>query len=571
MSPPSPLPAPTDAVSGAEMMSNLREIARWVKLSGTAEELDGIRFVESRIRAYGYRTDLILHDAYISLPGAARVEVDNQALAAITHSFSKPSPAGGLSAEVVYLGQGEPADFAGKDLTGKILLMEGMATPATAQRASRAGAAGQIHISHQENRHEMCISPVWGSPSARTVDGLPTTVAATLSNADGGALRERIERGDRPRVVIHAEVDTGWRKTPLLVAELDLPAGGGGGPADAPFVMLSGHHDTWYYGVMDNGSANAGMLEVARLCAQHRGQWKRGLRVCFWSGHSHGRYSGSAWYADEHWEELDRRCAAHVNVDSLGAVGAEILRNTAAMTELRHLAAEAIPMVSGQEYKGKRKARSSDESFVGIGIPSMYGSISEQKPGPVPTRNNLGWWWHTPHDTIDKIDEANLVRDTRVLVQTVWRLLTDPVLPLDHAATAEALLAELDTLGKALGGRFAIDGLVAGAAAVRDKARAVQARAPDVSAAQAARIDRALMRASRALVPADYAAGDRFSHPHALPMPAWATLQPIRDLAATQAGADQAMFAAVDATRARNRLAHALREAAAALDDALAA
>ena len=556
-----------DSVSGGEMMANLREIARWVKLSGTPEELEALRFVEKRIRDYGYRATMLSHDAYISLPGPARIEVDNQALTAITHSYSKPSPEGGLSAEVVYLDHGETADFAGKDVSGRILLMEGMATPATAQHATRAGAVGQIHISHQENRHEMCISPIWGNPSGDTVAGLPNTVAATLSNSDGAALRDRIARGEKPRVVIHAEVDTGWRKTPLLVAELDAPEGG----AETPFVMLSGHYDTWYYGVMDNGSANAGMLEVARLCAQRRGQWKRGLRICFWSGHSHGRYSGSAWYADNHWDELDRRCAAHVNVDSLGAVGAEVLRNTAAMTELRHLAAEAVQAHAGQEYKGKRKARSSDESFVGIGIPSMYGSISEQKPGPVATRNNLGWWWHTPHDTIDKVDEANLVRDTRVLAQTVWRLLADPVLPLDHAATAEALLAELNALGNALGNRFAVDGLVAAATVARDKARAVTACAGSVATRNAAAVNAALMRASRALVPADYTAGDRFTHPHALPMPAWATLQPIRDLAAAQVGSDEAKLRAVDAVRARNRVAYALREANIALDAALAA
>ena len=39
-------------------------------------------------------------------------------------------------------------------------------------------------------------------------------------------------------------------------------------------------------------------------------EWRRGLRVVFWSGHSQGRYSGSTWYADTHWEELERRAAS---------------------------------------------------------------------------------------------------------------------------------------------------------------------------------------------------------------------------------------------------------------------
>lgn len=548
--------APTEAVSGPEMMANLHEIARWMKLSGEKDELESIRFLETRMRDYGFRTQLLLHDAYISLPGKASVLVDGQAIGCITQSFSCPGKIAGVP---VYLGHGTDADFAGRSLAGRIVLCEGMATPAVAQRAARAGAAGQLHISHHGHIHEMCISPVWGNPGASTRDELPTTIACSVNNADGGAIRDALAAGGQPVVTLEAEVDTGWRKTPILVAELGEP--------DAPFIMMSGHQDTWYYGVMDNGSANVGMLETARLCAQQQAKWQRGLRVCFWSGHSHGRYSSSAWYADTFWDELDRLCAAHVNVDSLGGVGATVLENAAAMTELRHLAAEAIQSQTNQIYKGKRKARNSDESFVGIGIPSMLGSISEQPAKHEQARNSLGWWWHTPHDLLDKIDEANLVRDTRVLTQVVWNLLVEPVVPLDHAATAEALLKELGPLAQKLDGRFDLGKLIAAAERLRDSAVGIAGRpARDAAAASAA-----LMRASRALVPVDYTPGDRFSHAAALPLPAWATLQPLRDLAALEPGCDATKFATVDAQRAHNRLAHALREAQAAIDSAAAA
>jgi hypothetical protein len=553
------------AVSGAEMMANLREIARWVKLSGTPEELEHVGFLRRRMEAYGYRTELLMHDAYISLPGKARVEVDGKALTAITHSFSLPSPASGLSGTPIYLGKGTEADYAGKDPSGRIVLLEGMATPAAAQCASRAGAAGQLHISHHEHRHEMCISPVWGSPSASTLAEMPRTVAATVSLSDGAAIRDALARGEAPVVTIHAEVDTGWRKTPILVAELEAPGAG----KDDPFIMLSGHQDTWYHGVMDNGSANAGMMEAARIAALHRAQWKRGLRVCFWSGHSHGRYSGSSWYADNFWDELDRRCAAHVNVDSLGGSGASVLSYAAAMAELKHLAAEAVEAETNQTYKGKRKARNSDESFVGIGIPSMLGSVSEQAESHAAARNALGWWWHTPEDLIDKIDEANQVRDTRVLTQVLWRLLSEPVLPLSHTASAEALLSELLALRPKLG--ELVEPLVALAEAMREAAGGVTKRASGASGPGAARASHPLMQASRALVPVDYALGDRFSHPAALPLPAWAVLQPLRELAAAEPGSDAAKFRAVDALRARNRIQHALRQAKAALEEAAAA
>ncbi|WP_229681632.1 M28 family peptidase [Neoroseomonas lacus] len=545
------------------MMANLTRIAGWVKLSGTAEELEGLRFLEERMASYGWRTAIEMHDAYISLPSAARVLVDGASIKAITHSFSLSSPREGLSAVPVYLGHGTAEDFAGKDLRGALLLLEGMATPPVAKRATQAGAAGQLHISHHEHIHEMCISPVWGNPSGATRNDLPRTVVGSVSQQDGAAIRDALAAGKRPAVTLHADVDTGWRKTPILVCDLDGP----GGAAD-PFVLLSGHHDTWYHGVMDNGSANAGMLEVARLVAQRHGAWRRGMRVCFWSGHSHGRYSSSAWYADEHWDELDRRCVAHVNVDSLGGKGATVLANTKSTAELRRLAAEAVQRHADQVLKGTRRGRNSDESFVGIGIPSIFGSISAQPHQHEQARNALGWWWHTPGDLLDKIDEANLVRDTRVLLHGCWTLLSEPVVPLDHGATAATLAAELEQLTPSLAERFDLAPIISEVATLRALATAIDERRDASPAAALPAANAALMRASRALVPIDCAEGDRFTHPDALPLAAWAPLQPLRALATSTPGSADEKFIAVDAVRARNRLVHALREATAALDEA---
>jgi hypothetical protein len=168
-------------------------------------------------------------------------------------------------------------------------------------------------------------------------------------------------------------------------------------------------------------------------------------------------------------------------------------------------------------------------------------------------RNALGWWWHTPHDTLDKIDEANLVRDTKVYVHTLHRLLTDAVLPIDFAAHADVLLAELAALRETLGARFDLGRLVAAAEGFRAAASAGGAS------------DQALMRASRAVDPLYYTTGDRFTHDPALPLPAWPVLQPLRELAKTAAGSDEARFLTVSAMRGRNRLLHALRVATGAL------
>lgn len=554
-----------DEVSGERLMLDVQEFAKRVKLSGTKEELESFHYLKQRVASYGYRTELISHDAYISLPGKSRVEVDGQMLASITHSFSRPSPAEGLRAPVVYLGDGTAQDFATKNVRGKIVLVEGIASPTVAARASAAGAAAELHISPNENRYEMCISPVWGSPSRDLLEKLPTTVVCSIANSDGSALRDRLAKGEMPSVTLHAEVDTGWRQTPILVAET---APQNASP-DTPYVLFSGHHDTWHYGVMDNGGANATMLETARVLARHRGRWRRGLRLCFWSGHSHGRYSGSAWYVDEHWDDLERRCIAHVNVDSTGGIGADVLTDSGVSSELAALAREAIHAVSGQTHAGKRSGRSSDASFWGVGIPSMFGSLSHQPPSPVKMRNALGWWWHTPHDTIDKIDKDNLVRDTKVFVRVIWRLLTDRVLPMDQTAQAETLLSELEQLGGPARESVALDGLLQVGRELRDKSATARKRAEFGSDADVEHINRAMMRVCRALVPLDYTAGDRFQHDSALPHPAWPALQGLRDLAESGDGADDRLFAGVNARRTRNRMLHALRQANEALDTVL--
>ena len=367
--------APVDEVAQDRLMASCAGFARHVKLSGTPPELESLQTIRAQLDAAGYRTTLLQHDAYISLPGPARVVADGTELRAITHSFSRPSD--GLRAPLVYVGEGTDADFARADARGAIVMAEGIANPAVAARAACAGAAGQLHISPHEHLHEMCISPVWGSPGSETLPNIPQTVTCTVSDTDGGALRDRLARGDRPDVTLYAEVDTGWRETPILQADMDGPDPNG------PFVLFSGHHDTWYFGVMDNGSANATMIECARILARHREQWRRGLRLCFWSGHSHGRYSGSSWYADTNWAELERRCAVHVNVDSTGGVGASVLTDSATASELAGLAADALRAETNETHAGKRSSRSSDMSFWGIGVPAMFGSLSHQAPAPV--------------------------------------------------------------------------------------------------------------------------------------------------------------------------------------------
>lgn len=561
-------------VDGERLMAHLSEFARWTKHAGTPGELESLRYVRSQLEGYGYQTELILHDAYVSLPGAARIEAAGETISCITQSFSRSSPANGLTAACVKVGAGAVGDFDCEDIRGRIVLVDGIATPAVSQRAGRAGALGQIHFSPSEYAHEMCISPVWGSPGPDTLAQLPTTVVVTVARADGEMLRRILAENPQAEVTIHAVVDTGWRKTPILTAVKDPPDA----DKQTPFVMFSGHHDTWHLGVMDNGGANATMLEVARLCVSEVDLWKRGLRLYFWSGHSQGRYSSSTWYADHHWEELESRAVAHVNIDSTGARGNSVLADAQTAPELFALASEAVAVQGGQRLTGHRVARAGDQSFWGIGVPAMFSSLGEQPASEAPPAASFlfsgpgkqgagtGWWWHTPADTLDKMDEAVAVRDTRVYLHAVFSLLASSVAPLRYADHVARLRRDLAEIAETLGDRFDLGLLLSRAEKLENRCGDLQSRIELATDMDAQRINSCLMRISRALVPIDCTRSDRFDHDPALSLPAYPSLQPLRDMIAADLHSDKEKFLAVSARRGVNRVGYALQQAIDAIE-----
>jgi hypothetical protein len=540
-----------ESVSQAQLAEFNRTIAKWTRLSGSRDERDAAAYVEDRLRSFGFTARTIVHDAYISLPRAASLRVtapEARELECITHSMGL-STSRPIDAELVYAGKGTPEEYAKAGAAGKTALVEGRATPAHAVAATRAGVLGIVCISGR-HAHEMCCSPVWGNPSASTKDALPRVYLLSVRKADGEALRALCGRG-RVQIRFTAEVETGWTTTPIVVGDL-AP---GHPDAEDTFVLFSGHLDGWYLGAMDNGSANAAMLEVARVLAPLRPSFRRGLRLAFWSGHSHGRYSSSAWYADTHWAELSRRCVCHVNVDSLGGIDADSFA-TNSMPETAPLGIWAVKEAAGAVLDAKRVGRNSDQSFLGAGIPSLLGSVSHQTDG------SLGWWWHTPHDTLDKIDPVRLVRDTKIFVLAISRLLEDPVLPLDYAAASRDLKRNLDEL-QAAAPDFDLRPATAAAARLEELCGRLQRAAAGVTggAAAARRINACLRQVGRALIPAAYTSSGPFGHDSALETTFLPRLAGLRRLGALPADSDEAKFLRVDLVRGRNAVTAAIQDA----------
>jgi hypothetical protein len=553
-------------VSAATLMAHVQAIGSLERESGSAGEAQAFDYIERALKSYGVEVERRTIEAYISLPEAAHLTLaDGVTLSGLTHAFS--TSVEGLEAELVDVGDGRPEDLA--RAAGKFALIRGLATPGKAWAAQQAGVLGHIHVL-MDHLHNMIVTTIWGTPGPETADRIPALPCLSVLGTDGERLRALLAAGPL-RVKITTRVRTGWMPIPHLVGEL-------AGRREDRFLLLSGHVDSWHYGAMDNGTANATMLEVARLLAARRDRLRRGIRLAFWSGHSHGRYAGSAWYADHAWRDLHQRCVVHLNVDSTGARGATDYSVLHATEDAAAFAEQVVADVTGQRGRGRRFSRAGDQSFWGAGVPSAFMSLSglpKQDTELSRTMERLvgsagfPWWWHTKDDTIDKIDAGVLALDTKVYLASALRWLNAPVLPLDHTRAAQSLLAELEALQAAAGARFDLTPALDAARGLRDRLERLAELVAKAPEARHEALNRGLMRLSRLLITLAYTSGDRFTHDLALPLPPLAGLQRARDLGALDPDGDAVKFARAALVRERNRAVHALDSAASVADDLL--
>src|SRR6058998_170111 len=185
-----------ESVSTDRLMEDTREIARWVRLSGSPEERRAFAYIERRLREAGLRTQLLEHDALISLPQSAALRLsdpDPEEIPCITHSFAVSTPRDGIAAAAVAVGEGPPAGT----VSGCVATSSGVASPSTIATQSD-GAVGVIFLNRDPLVHEMIVSTIWGSPTLSQLGRLPSI--PVVSAAGDGAVRVRARAAGGRRV-----------------------------------------------------------------------------------------------------------------------------------------------------------------------------------------------------------------------------------------------------------------------------------------------------------------------------------------------------------------------------------
>lgn len=498
-------------VNQEKLMEYNHEIAKFIRNSGTEEELLSFQYIDQELKKAGIPTEMTFSDGYISLPISSKLVVNGVEYKSITHSMS--TSVEGLEAELEYVGKGKPADYYGKDTKNKIVVVEGLCMPIPVKTAEDHGAVGIIFL-NDEHIHNMIGSCIWGSPSIEDCKLLPKIAFLSVDSFSAAKIKTVLQQGNA-KAIMTTVVDTRWRTLPTLVGTITSSE------VSNKYLMLSNHVDGWIYGAMDNGSANAALMHVVEILNKHKELLKRTIKICFWSGHSHGRYAGSSWYCDTHYEDIYENCFLHVNADSLGAKGSDILTEANCMPETKTLAYEIIKTITGQEYNGCRYSRAGDQSFWGTGTPSLFMGLSEQPIGEGTAAKSFaelmgngktggfGWWWHSEEDTIDKIDPEKLARDCKIYLLAVYRAVSDVFLPIEQNKAAMDILRMLKAYQEKIGNKCSLQETIDRAVLLCQLTQTIEENKQNIGSAV---FNQYVMDMSKILVPLSYVEGDVFEH-----------------------------------------------------------
>lgn len=566
-------------VTIAEPWALVERFAGLARISGSQEERAGAAYIVERLRALGIPHQVYEPELLLSIPLSARVEVaspHNLSLHAKTPAFSLSTGPQGLSGEVVYVPRRTDTDPAhiftpemddqGLDLRGKIVLFEGFSGPDEVDFFTQRGAIGHIFVNPGKRIHWSICTTIWGTPDLDSIARKPQIVALDVNREDGDRLIDLARHGPL-HVTLHTQLEEGWFNCPLVVAEIP------GSVEPEKFLLVHGHHDSWDVGVGDNATGDAALLELARVFWDHRQHLKRSVRVAWWPGHSTGRYAGSAWYADHFALDLAENCIAHLDIDSPGCRWADTFQQVCWMSELDAFCKQAIQDITGAEAGGVRPFRAGDYSFNNLGISGFFMLLSEMSPE---LRKAQGYYavggcggniaWHTEDDRLDIADQDNLVRDIRIYIAAILRMVNAALLPLDFRRTVAALADTAAAYQRIAGERFSLAPVQDALAALAEDLDSFYRRCADLDYSdphnphvQAA--NHTLLALSRLLVTLDHSRQGRFRQDPAVAIDSLPDLAYVRTLAGLSPASDAYRFCLTQLLRGSNHVVYTLHQA----------
>jgi hypothetical protein len=197
------------------------------------------------------------------------------------------TPADGLQFELMWLGTGTDADYLGRDVTGKAVLIQDIPRPGTLRHSIASEDAVERAYAHGA----AAVGIVYGISDNFAVWQRTSGPGFNLGYADGVRLRDRLGNGEKITVSLNYQTHTESGRTGETVLGT-LP-----GTTDENIIIIS-HIDGYFQAASDNGSGMAVMMGLIKHFADIPPEQRR-RNLIFISSLGHHSGPGARWLHDE--------------------------------------------------------------------------------------------------------------------------------------------------------------------------------------------------------------------------------------------------------------------------------
>ena len=274
----------------------------WGRLPGTPEDEKTMNYIEKKLIDLGFsieKKDVFITKEWRPKEWSLGYTYNNE-----FHSITSAFPTGenikhldsNFKGELVWVGLGSEADFLGKDIQGKAVVIYSFFVPG-GRSHSASNRAGLFYANERASKKgASLIINIMGVPgdgmfaggAFHGTSGKPTisydAPVITISQDEGFLLRDRMLK-EKIFVDFSLKIDVIENlKTTYMIAKLD--------GVSKEEIFLGAHTDGYFEGAMDNASGIAVGLEMAEYYAKlKKSERKRSIVFFLYPDHHHGEYS----------------------------------------------------------------------------------------------------------------------------------------------------------------------------------------------------------------------------------------------------------------------------------------
>lgn len=437
--------------------------------AGGPADIEAAQYIADEMELMGL-TDVVMEpvpvdswefrSAYLYVPGLGTMTAASFGGFPGTDDQSTPEQES-ITAEIVWVNNGYASDYEGKDVKGKIVLANWIGydywVDSMAYGAMEHEVAGMIVTTIDSN--------VGQGPDALSchdglyVPGFPPLISISKENAL--KVIEKIDKGGMWTATMYSDIVKGSRgdgdSFGYNVVGY-LPGKNWGTDADE-YVIIGPHHDAWFQGAMDDTSAVAALLVMAKAMMETVEQdgWEP-ERTMIFTSHTAEEYGIDDTYYDWCWganyqiteahPEWVGKSVAYICLELMGMAGEPVYINC--VPEIATFVRQVMSdnrgnMPYGATLTPTVHTWADHWTFSAAGIPGIeFETVS------------TAWeefYYHSNLDAPNIIDYGYLEQLFVLLTDMSVRLMMSPVAPYDFSVLAGQLESTL------LGGNFAVGGL----------------------------------------------------------------------------------------------------------------